>query len=776
MAGISSFVVPALTSSVTVVAPAQLHTRSFAVPIVSASTIIVQNIFTTQTPTGLNNNDGQALTVATRFTALMDGQATGIRFYRATTAPTSAIGLLYSEAGAELARVTFTMPGTTGWNTAAFASPVAITSGATYRAAYYSNGPYADAPGQFPTSNDRLSADAGFYAYSGANPAFPTSQFNNGCYFADIVFSHLPVVYSIPGPPTGLVAAAGSNAATISFAIPINVGGGVTNYTLTSSPGGVTATGTASPITVSGLTNGTAYTFTGKANNPAGSSVASTASNSVTPSLSAAVPNAPGRSVAVEGNTNAYITWPTPTSNGGSAITGYVVTPYIGASPGTPLTVGVVNAATVTGLTNATAYTFKVVGLNANGTGAQSAATNAVTPLSLPTGVSLRAVDGGPDFYSQWSYTASVDNASFFPIAVYLASVQSAADVTLDKTFNLNTYIGLTANSNASYVAAGGMQFWPQRNEWFSQQSSAITAWNLDDEVDMFDGPGYGAGQGFTIMAADAAQVAGNGRMTTANYGKGVIFWEDDGSASIFVDVFQDHVSVDVYWISDQDSGFGSQGGKLLNGDVLTDLAANQRKKPSNYGVLIDRMRALMVPGRLKPCTCFIEVGGPGSGQPASDVYISPAQIRAAVWAVLIHGARAVYYFNHTFGTVFATDNCLRDTTDYGPQGAMVTSVNAQVLTLAPVLNSPTALSYATHTGNVDVMAKKATRGNGKFYVFAISTALTDAGSQSITFTLAGETNATITVEGESRTLSMSGGQFTDTFADSQAVHIYRVG
>ena len=53
-------------------------------------------------------------------------------------------------------------------------------------------------------------------------------------------------------------------------------------YTVTSSPGSITATGTASPITVSGLTNNTSYTLTVTATNPLGSAT-SAASSAVTP-------------------------------------------------------------------------------------------------------------------------------------------------------------------------------------------------------------------------------------------------------------------------------------------------------------------------------------------------------------------------------------------------------------------------------------------------------------------------------------------------------------
>ncbi len=70
----------------------------------------------------------------------------------------------------------------------------------------------------------------------------------------------------------------------MSFSAPSSNGGAaISKYTVTSSPGGKTATGTGSPITVTGLTNGTSYTFTVTATNSAGTGPASAASNAVTP-------------------------------------------------------------------------------------------------------------------------------------------------------------------------------------------------------------------------------------------------------------------------------------------------------------------------------------------------------------------------------------------------------------------------------------------------------------------------------------------------------------
>ena len=100
-----------------------------------------------------------------------------------------------------------------------------------------------------------------------------------------------PVNAVVPGSPIVFMATAGDASATVTFAPPASGGGSaIIGYTVTSSPGGVTGTGSSSPITVSGLTNGVAYTFTVRATNSAGMGPASAASNSVTPAPAAEVP------------------------------------------------------------------------------------------------------------------------------------------------------------------------------------------------------------------------------------------------------------------------------------------------------------------------------------------------------------------------------------------------------------------------------------------------------------------------------------------------------
>jgi hypothetical protein len=188
----------------------------------------------------------------------------------------------------------------------------------------------------------------------------------------------------VPNAPTigtatdvGTGRAYNNGAATVTFTAPTFDGGlPITGYTVTSSPGGFTGTGSASPITVAGLQSNTAYTFTVVATNSRGNSTASAASNSITATT---VPQAPTIGTATAGNASATVTF-TGNATGGKAISTYTAT----SSPGSITGSSATSPITVSGLTNGTAYTFTVTATNANGTSTASAASNSVTP-AVPT-------------------------------------------------------------------------------------------------------------------------------------------------------------------------------------------------------------------------------------------------------------------------------------------------------------------------------------------------------------------------------------------------------
>lgn len=90
-----------------------------------------------------------------------------------------------------------------------------------------------------------------------------------------------------PNAPSGVSATSvfgiSGGSVSVSFTAPSANGSSITGYTVTSSPGNITATGSSSPLVVTGLTNNQAYTFTVTATNGVGTSSASSASNSATP-------------------------------------------------------------------------------------------------------------------------------------------------------------------------------------------------------------------------------------------------------------------------------------------------------------------------------------------------------------------------------------------------------------------------------------------------------------------------------------------------------------
>jgi len=86
-----------------------------------------------------------------------------------------------------------------------------------------------------------------------------------------------------PTAPTTVTATGGNHQASVAFSGATTSGAPISSYTATASPGGQTATGSASPLVVTGLTNGTTYHFTVHAASTDGTSIESVQSNAVVP-------------------------------------------------------------------------------------------------------------------------------------------------------------------------------------------------------------------------------------------------------------------------------------------------------------------------------------------------------------------------------------------------------------------------------------------------------------------------------------------------------------
>jgi hypothetical protein len=210
-----------------------------------------------------------------------------------------------------------------------------------------------------------------------------------------------------PAAPTLNSLTAGNGTLTVAATLGSDNGSAITDVEYSVDGGGWTSSGqTTGSFTISGLANGTAVSVRVRAVSGVGASAASNALNGAP----LGPPGSPTGVSAVAGNALADITWTAPTSNGGSAITGYTAT----ASPG-GLTCTTTTATTcrISTLTNGTAYTFSVVATNAQGNSAASAASAAVTPGTVPDRPrSVNASGGDASALVWWAVPASNGGAA----------------------------------------------------------------------------------------------------------------------------------------------------------------------------------------------------------------------------------------------------------------------------------------------------------------------------------------------------------------------------
>ena len=299
-------------------------------------------------------------------------------------------------------------------------------SGLSYVVVYQLNGGAGSAPTQADVSHGEsfttaAAATRNGFTFSGwsdgATLINPSTSVTNVTANKTLTAQWTIALPGIPGAPT---AVPGDGSATITVVSPSS-GGTPASYTITASPGGATCQviSPATSCTISSLTNGTSYTFTASASNTTGNSASnSSASAGVIP---AGIPSAPTGVTASGTGGSATITWSTPDSNGGSAITDYVVQYSVaGSGSWTTLADGVSTStsANVTGLTAGNSYEFRISAKNVIGT-------------SIP------------------SFTSPV--ASTFPTVPTISGVTSASEqVTV--TWNAPSHLGSGTITGDEYV------------------------------------------------------------------------------------------------------------------------------------------------------------------------------------------------------------------------------------------------------------------------------------------------------------------------------------
>ena len=252
-------------------------------------------------------------------------------------------------------------------------------------------------------------------------------------------------------------------------------------------------------------------------------------------------------------------------------------------------------------------------------------------------------------------------------------------------------------------------------------------------------------------------------------YGKGVIFWETDAQAQCFVN-YDDVNGADIYWFTDPNVCGSSSEGPAFYG---LSRALPRCRRARNYGDKIAKLRRLDAMGTGAASDLGRDRGRLAVQREAAQGgrAILPAELRAAVWHSLIAGARGIEYFQHSFGGPCQTQYALRENGSacYQPIIDMVTAVNAQIKSLARVLNSPRLSSGFTANSSVRASAK----WDGQ-HLYVLAGSMENASSTG-NFSLSCVGNATATVLGESRSLPVANGTWSDAFVNGNAIHIYRI-
>jgi PKD repeat protein len=256
----------------------------------------------------------------------------------------------------------------------------------------------------------------------------------------------VPGAATSPAQPAAISATRGDTTATVTWTPGADGGSPVTSYTVTAAPGGSTATvpAPATTATLTGLTNGTAYTFTVTATNAIGVSAPSEPSAPIVP---AGVPGVPGAVSAARGDGEVLVSW-TPAADNGAPIGLYRVVVAPGGASVTAT--GDATTAVVAGLTNGTAYTVTVTAVNDVGDGPTSPPSAPVSPSGRPgTPTAVTAVAGDASATVSWSPPAT--NGA--PITSYTLTLAPGGQaVTVPGSVTSATVVNLTNGTSYTFT------------------------------------------------------------------------------------------------------------------------------------------------------------------------------------------------------------------------------------------------------------------------------------------------------------------------------------
>src|SRR5438093_9923924 len=258
---------------------------------------------------------------------------------------------------------------------------------------------------------------------------------------------------TVPSAPLNLQATGGTGKIILTWQAPSSNGGSaITGYKIYRSTSSGTETGYVSlgnvtSYTNTGLTNGITYFYKVRAVNSVGISPLSN-ETSATP---IGTPFTPLNLQATGGTGKIILTWQAPSSNGGSAITGYKI--YRSTSSGTEtgyVSLGNVTSYTNTGLTNGITYFYKVRAVNSVGISPLSNETSA-TPIGTPfTPLNLQATGGTGKIILTWQAPSSNGGSAITGYKIY-RSTSSGTETGYVSLGNVTSYTNTGLTNGITY-------------------------------------------------------------------------------------------------------------------------------------------------------------------------------------------------------------------------------------------------------------------------------------------------------------------------------------
>ena len=410
----------------------------------------------------------------------------------------------------------------------------------------------------------------------------------------------------------------------------------------------------------------------------------------------------------------------------------------------------------------------------------------AVTMGELDFNLSRIPWEGGPSYWSQFSKANATGwtSSSHFPISVFMGKADPVHVASL-KDAGINLYMGVEYSPGIyplTNVTSQGLYAMPNINEWTPNDvgnNDMAVSWFISDEFDMGMGVRIQPGDQYTYLAeqhewVDLAKSYNDGRFLHANFGNGILrtYWSQGAG------VMNEHVSLMDSSSADKYTYTSPEVQGIIDGFHDAPDWPNGEPVPRaySYGWQADQMKRFQNPADLRPIWTFVETAKPYLNESGARS-IAPEEIEGAVWSALIHEARGIAYFQH--------NNDGRDT--YSIVGipevhAKVKAINAKVKSLAAVLNTQSYynttvdvndFTYYRYTFNngTDTMLK--THG-GFAYIFAGIGMGHSLGTKSFTVPV-GVAGTTVEVVGESRSLTVTDGSFSDTFANEYTHHVYKI-